>query len=90
MGKLAPNQTGRLPGGVPRTPSRRCAVRALNLSSTMAGWLPRAVKLSRGTPFLPPTWSPFLRGGLSALLTKGCGVKIEFNDTQGVATCQSK
>lgn len=25
MGKLAPNQTGRLPGGVPRTPSQRCA-----------------------------------------------------------------
>ena len=62
MGKLAPNQTGNLPMGMQFT--------TLNLSSMVAGWLQRVLKLNKGTLLLP-TWRLFSKGFLSALVTRG-------------------
>ena len=63
MGKLAPNQTGNLPMGMQFT--------TLNLSSMVAGWLQRVLKLKKGTLILLPTWRLFSKGFLSALVTRG-------------------
>lgn len=63
MGKLAPNQTGNLPMGTQFT--------TLNLSSMMAGWLQRVLKLNKGTLLLLPTCRIFSKGFLSELVTRG-------------------
>lgn len=63
MGKLAPNQTGNLPMGTQFT--------TLNLSSMVAGWLQRVLKLNKGTLLLLPTCSLFSKGFLSELVTRG-------------------
>lgn len=63
MGKLAPNQTGNLPMGTQFT--------TLNLSSMVAGWLQRVLKLNKGTLLLLPTCRLFSKGFLSELVTRG-------------------
>ena len=63
MGKLAPNQTGNLPMGTQFT--------TLNLSSMVADWLQRVLKLNKGTLLLLPTCRLFSKGFLSELVTRG-------------------
>lgn len=63
MRKLAPNQTGNLPMGTQFT--------TLNLSSMVAGWLQRVLKLNKGTLLLSPTCRLFSKGFLSDLVTRG-------------------
>ena len=63
MGKLAPNQTGNLPMDT--------QFMTLNLSSMVAGWLQRVLKLNKGTLLLLPTCRLFSKGFLSELVTRG-------------------
>lgn len=63
MGKLAQNQTGNLPMDT--------QFMTLNLSSMVAGWLQRVLKLNKGTLLLLPTCRLFSKGFLSELVTRG-------------------